>query len=183
MVERRAAIPLLFISPDHQFKNLSFVAQNIHGMPVNGHEYLLDSIQCRAGVSQVSLDRFTENHQIPVRTCLDNSLFGGKEFVNVCRRHAQFLGDIRDRGFFEPELTKQLVGFDHDPSMGFIASETFAGKLTGSDRSDENHYSSLSTRGPAENSIWAVKPRSPCSAVPAIRLSGQLPWQRGTHHR
>src|SRR6201997_5483542 len=112
-------------------------------MPVNGYQHLFDSIQCRAGLNEVSLDRFTENHQISVGTGLDNGLFRGKEFVNVCRRHAQFLGNIRDRGFFEPELTKQLVGFDHDPLTGFIASPTFAGKLSGSERSDEKHYSSL----------------------------------------
>src|ERR1700756_2113268 len=115
-------------------------------MPVNGYQQLFDSIQCRAGLNQVSLDRFAEYHQISIGTCLDNSLFRGKEFVNVCRRHAQFLGDIRDRGFFKPELTKQLVGFDHDAFMGFIASPTFARKWSSIERSDENHYSSLSSR-------------------------------------
>jgi hypothetical protein len=83
------------------------------------------------------LHGFGENHQISVGTCLDNGLFGGKEFVNVCRRHAQFRGDIRDRRFSETELTKQLVGFSHDPLTRFIAGQTFTGKMGGRDRSDE----------------------------------------------
>jgi hypothetical protein len=133
----------LFVSPDHQFKNLSFVTQNIHDVPVNGQEHLFDSIQGRARRNHVPLDSFTEHHQISVTTCLDNGLFGGKEFVNVCRRHAQLRGYIRDRCFSEPELTKQLVGFDHDPLTRFIAGQTLAGKLSGGDRSDEYYYSSL----------------------------------------
>jgi hypothetical protein len=91
----------------------------------------------------VPLDSFTEHHQISVTTCLDNGLFGGKEFVNICRRHAQLGRDIRHGCFSETELTKQLVGFDHDPLTRFIAGQTFAGSLGGGgDKSDKVYYSS-----------------------------------------
>src|ERR1700751_2037494 len=101
----------------------------------NANEAAPDATMCRWTAS-LSTTRFRS------QLALDNGLFGGKEFVKVCRRHAQLGGDIRHRGFSETKLTEQLVGFDHDLLTRFIAGQTFAGKLSGVDKSDEVYYSS-----------------------------------------